>query len=279
MKLLIISGLSGAGKSQALKVAEDIGYYCVDNLPPSLAPKFVEIVREANMPLVALVLDIRSKLFFQEIETTLTVLKKLVNDVEIIFLEADEKTLIKRYKELRRPHPLNIKLLEGIQEEIKLMSPLRMGANHIIDTTKLNNHSLKVRLQSILIEEEGKFSISLVSFGFKHGILEDGDMVFDVRFIPNPYYIDDLKEINGTKEATRDYVLKWEQSQEFVNRVSDLIDYLEPFYMGEGRDNLTVGIGCTGGFHRSVAIAEAIHNRLIEKGHSVIVGHRDIKGK
>lgn len=279
MKLLIISGLSGAGKSQALKVAEDLGYYCVDNLPPSLAPKFVEIVREANMPLVALVLDIRSKLFFRDIEKTLDTLRDLVQDVEMIFLEAEEKTLIKRYKELRRPHPLSKNLIEGIKEEISLMAPLRRQANHIIDTTKLNNHSLKVKLQSLLVGEDGKFSISLISFGFKNGILEDGDMVFDVRFIPNPHYIDHLREVNGTNKATKDFVLKWEQAQEFIHRVSSLINYLEPFYMKEGRDSLVVGIGCTGGFHRSVAIAEGIHDQLIKEGHSVVVGHRDIRGK
>lgn len=279
MKLLIISGLSGAGKSQALKVAEDVGYYCVDNLPPGLAPKFVEVVREANMPLVALVLDIRSKPFFAKIEETLATLKKLVNDVELVFLEADQQTLIKRYKELRRPHPLSKNLTEGIRKEIDLMVPLRQQANHIIDTTHLNNHSLKVRLQSILVEEEGKFTISLVSFGFKNGILEDADMIFDVRFIPNPYYVDDLKEINGTQAPTRDFVLKWDQAQEFIERVTGLIKYLEPFYMKEGRDSLVVGIGCTGGFHRSVAIAEALHEGLVDQGHSAIVGHRDLRGK
>lgn len=279
MKLLIISGLSGAGKSQALKVAEDMGYYCVDNLPPGLVPKFVEIVREAKMPLVALVLDIRSKQFFQEIENALSELDKMVEDLEVVFLEAEEETLIKRYKELRRPHPLNRNLLAGIKEEKGLMEPLRLRANHIVDTTKLNNHSLRVRLQSLLKEEEGKFTISLVSFGFKHGILQDGDMIFDVRFIPNPYYIEKLKDLDGSHGETKEYVLKWPQSQEFIHKITDLIDYLGPFYMKEGKQSLTVGIGCTGGFHRSVAIAEEIHNRLIKKGHSVLVGHRDNRGK
>lgn len=276
MKLLVLTGLSGAGKSQALKAAEDLGYFCVDNLPPALFPKFISIVEEAQMPLVALVLDIRSGLFFKELDVAMDTLNKTVDDITVIYLEADRHVLIKRFKELRRPHPLSSSIARGIDEEILRMRPLRERADYIIDTSKMTNYNLKIRLKSILQEEQGKLSLSIVSFGFKNGILEEADLVFDMRFLPNPYYIPELKPHNGLSEETSNYVLGQKMSGEFINYVVNYIKTFGPGYVAEGKETLTIGIGCTGGFHRSVAMAEALGQALNKEGLPVVVGHRDL---
>lgn len=276
MKLLVLTGLSGAGKSQALKAAEDLGYFCVDNLPPALFPKFISIVEEAQMPLVALVLDIRSGLFFKELDVAMDTLNKTVDDITVIYLEADRHVLIKRFKELRRPHPLSSSIARGIDEEILRMRPLRERADYIIDTSKMTNYNLKIRLKSILQEEQGKLSLSIVSFGFKNGILEEADLVFDMRFLPNPYYIPELKPHNGLSEETSNYVLGQKMSGEFINYVVNYIKTFGPGYVAEGKETLTIGIGCTGGFHRSVAMAEALGQALREEDFPVVVGHRDL---
>lgn len=276
MKLLVLTGLSGAGKSQALKAAEDLGYFCVDNLPPALFPKFISIVEEAQMPLVALVLDIRSGLFFKELDVAMDTLNKTVDDITVIYLEADRHVLIKRFKELRRPHPLSSSIARGIDEEILRMRPLRERADYIIDTSKMTNYNLKIRLKSILQEEQGKLSLSIVSFGFKNGILEEADLVFDMRFLPNPYYIPELKPHNGLSEETSNYVLGQKMSGEFINYVVNYIKSFGPGYVAEGKETLTIGIGCTGGFHRSVAVAEALGQALKKEGLLVVVGHRDL---
>lgn len=276
MKLLVLTGLSGAGKSQALKAAEDLGYFCVDNLPPALFPKFISIVEEAQMPLVALVLDIRSGLFFKELDVAMDTLNKTVDDITVIYLEADCHVLIKRFKELRRPHPLSSSIARGIDEEILRMRPLRERADYIIDTSKMTNYNLKIRLKSILQEEQGKLSLSIVSFGFKNGILEEADLVFDMRFLPNPYYIPELKPHNGLSEETSNYVLGQKMSGEFINYVVNYIKSFGPGYVAEGKETLTIGIGCTGGFHRSVAVAEALGQALKKEGLLVVVGHRDL---
>ena len=276
MKLLVLTGLSGAGKSQALKAAEDLGYFCVDNLPPALFPKFISIVEEAQMPLVALVLDIRSGHFFNELDVAMDTLNKSVDDVTVIYLEADRHVLIKRFKELRRPHPLSSSIGKGIDEEILRMRPLRERADYIIDTSKMTNYNLKIRLKSILQEEQGRLSLSVVSFGFKNGILEEADLVFDMRFLPNPYYIPELKPHNGLSEETSNYVLGQKMSEEFINYVVNYIKTFGPGYVAEGKETLTIGIGCTGGFHRSVAVAEALGQALKEEDFPVVVGHRDL---
>lgn len=276
MKLLVLTGLSGAGKSQALKAAEDLGYFCVDNLPPALFPKFISIVEEAQMPLVALVLDIRSGHFFNELDVAMDTLNKSVEDVTVIYLEADRHVLIKRFKELRRPHPLSSSIGKGIDEEILRMRPLRERADYIIDTSKMTNYNLKIRLKSILQEEQGRLSLSVVSFGFKNGILEEADLVFDMRFLPNPYYIPELKPQNGLSEETSNYVLGQKMSGEFINYVVNYIKTFGPGYVAEGKETLTIGIGCTGGFHRSVAVAEALGQALKEEDFPVVVGHRDL---
>lgn len=276
MKLLVLTGLSGAGKSQALKAAEDLGYFCVDNLPPALFPKFISIVEEAQMPLVALVLDIRSGHFFNELDVAMDTLNKSVEDVTVIYLEADRHVLIKRFKELRRPHPLSSSIGKGIDEEILRMRLLRERADYIIDTSKMTNYNLKIRLKSILQEEQGRLSLSVVSFGFKNGILEEADLVFDMRFLPNPYYIPELKPHNGLSEETSNYVLRQKMSGEFINYVVNYIKTFGPGYVAEGKETLTIGIGCTGGFHRSVAVAEALGQALKEEDFLVVVGHRDL---
>ena len=276
MKLLVLTGLSGAGKSQALKAAEDLGYFCVDNLPPALFTKFISIVEEAQMPLVALVLDIRSGLFFKELDVAMDTLNKTVDDVTVIYLEADRHVLIKRFKELRRPHPLSSSIGKGIDEEILRMVPLRERADYIIDTSKMTNYNLKIRLKSILQEEQGRLSLSVVSFGFKNGILEEADLVFDMRFLPNPYYIPELKPHNGLSEETSNYVLGQKMSEEFIHYVVNYIKTFGPGYVAEGKETLTIGIGCTGGFHRSVAVAEALGQALKAEDFPVVVGHRDL---
>ena len=276
MKLLVLTGLSGAGKSQALKAAEDLGYFCVDNLPPALFPKFISIAEEAQMPLVALVLDIRSGLFFKELDVAMDTLNKTVDDVTVIYLEADRHELIKRFKELRRPHPLNSSIAKGIDEEIAKMKPLRERADYIIDTSKMTNYNLKIRLKTILQEEQGKLSLSVVSFGFKNGILEEADLVFDMRFLPNPYYIPELKHQNGLSDDTSSFVLSQEKCKEFIRGVVKYIQSFGSGYVSEGKDTITIGIGCTGGFHRSVAVAEALGRALKKEGLSVVVGHRDL---
>ncbi|MCD1146718.1 RNase adapter RapZ [Peptoniphilus sp. KCTC 25270] len=277
MKLLIISGLSGAGKSQALKAAEDMGYYCVDNLPPKLMTKFVEIAKEAKMPLVALVSDIRSREFFQEIELALQELQDRTDEMKVVFLEADDAVLIKRYKELRRPHPLNDSIQRGIKEERVIMSALRSRADYIIDTSKLNNYSLRLKLKTIVNQEEDRFQLSIISFGFKNGILAEADLVFDVRFLPNPYYIEELKPKNGLSEEIQNFIFRWDQANIFVEKYVDLVKTMAPFYATEGKNHITIGIGCTGGYHRSVAIAETLGEAFREKDFLVEVDHRDLR--
>ncbi|MDO5037451.1 MAG: RNase adapter RapZ [Tissierellia bacterium] len=279
MKLLVITGLSGAGKSQALQIAEDMGYYCVDNLPPMLMVKFTELVRGAGLSLVALVLDVRSRQFFSQVGQAMADLEDLVEEMTILYLEAGEDTLIKRYKELRRPHPLSSSISLGIQEEKKLLADLRGRSDYIIDTSQLNNHQLKSKLKTLLAPKESQeVTLSVVSFGYKYGVLQDGDLIFDVRFLPNPYYVNELKKKDGTHRETAHYVLKSQAAQGFLDRVEDLLSYLVPYYQKEGRDLLVIGVGCTGGFHRSVALAGALYDRLREKNFHVLLSHRDLGG-
>ncbi|MDO5301826.1 MAG: RNase adapter RapZ [Tissierellia bacterium] len=276
MRLLVITGLSGAGKSQALKVAEDLGYYCVDNMPLSLVPNFLEVAQEANLPQVAIVIDIRARQFFSELSRATEALEKMDN-YRTIFLEADDDVLIKRYKELRRPHPLGDTLEDGIRKERRLMADLRSSADDIVDTSDLSNHGLKLRMRSILGRVKDRLSLSVISFGFKHGILAEADLVFDVRFIPNPYYIPELKPHSGLTEQTRDYVLSSPQAQSFLDWVQGYVGNFAGDYLREAKENLVVGIGCTGGYHRSVAIAAALAQRFEEGGYPVLLGHRDLE--
>jgi len=282
VEFVIITGMSGAGKSKAMNVMEDMGYYCMDNLPPALLSKFAELTFKSTKEIgkVAVVVDIRGGEFFESLFQGLKQLVDMGLSYKILFLDSSDDTLIRRYKELRRPHPLRPEgnLLDGIEEERRLLSLVKSKSDYIVDTSKYNLGMLREEMTKIFIdkEERGKISISVTSFGFKYGILLDGDLVFDVRFLPNPYYIPELKEYSGLQEEVRDYVFKWDQTKEFISKTIDMLEFLIPYYVIEGKTRLVVGIGCTGGRHRSVAISEEIASILNKKGHRVLVEHRDL---
>lgn len=283
MEFVIITGMSGAGKSQAMKAMEDTGYYCMDNLPPALLTKFAQLCRESKRKIekVAIVVDIRGGIFFEDLFKGLDGLNKEDITYKILFLDALDEVLVKRYKELRRPHPLNPNgsIINGISEERKFLSEVKNRANYVIDTSRLTIGMLKEEIAKLFLEglELRKLTISVVSFGFKHGIPLDADLVFDVRFISNPYYVSELRELTGEDERVRDYVFRWEQTNVFVDKIEDLLEFLIPNYIKEGKTQLIIGIGCTGGQHRSVAIANEIERRLKSNGHRAIASHRDCK--
>lgn len=274
--------MSGAGKSQAMKVMEDMGYYCMDNLPPQLLPKFAELCYESKktMEKVAVVVDIRGGEFFKSLFNSLDDLADKGIGYKILFLDASDNVLIKRYKELRRPHPLTPEgsIMDGINQEREMLKELKDRAYYIIDTSKLTIGMLKEEIYKIFLEggEKRRLTVSITSFGFKNGMLMDGDLIFDVRFLPNPYYIPELKEISGVNEDVKNYVFKWPQTNIFISKVVDMLEFLIPYYIDEGKTQLVVGIGCTGGFHRSVAIANKIGEILKTNGHRAIINHRDI---
>lgn len=283
MDFLVITGMSGAGKSQAMNVLEDRGYYCMDNLPPALLTNFASLCLESEEEIdkVAVVVDIRSGEFFDHLFKGLQGLNDMGIYHKILFLDAQEDILVKRFKELRRPHPLNPEgsIIEGIGEEKKLLYDIKRRADHIIDTSNLTLGMLKGKINQILSkgEDNRTISVSIISFGFKNGTLLDGDIIFDVRFIPNPYYIPELKELNGTDQPVKEYVLKWPQTNIFISKSIDMLEFLIPHYTVEGKTQLIVGIGCTGGRHRSIAISEEIGRILRQNGHRVSVEHRDTK--
>lgn len=283
MEFIIITGLSGAGKSQAMKVMEDINYYCMDNLPPALLPNFAELCYESKKKIdkVAVVVDIRGGRFFNDLFKSLDILKNQDIKYRILFLDASDDTLIKRYKELRRPHPLNPngRIIEGIIKERERLADVKKRANNIIDTTNITIGMLKEEIKKIFIEgkESNNITISFISFGFKHGIPLDADLVFDVRFLPNPYYIDELKDFTGNDKSVRDYVLKWDQTNIFIDKLTELLNFLMPYYIKEGKTQLVIAIGCTGGQHRSVTIANVLYEKFKEKENRVTIDHKDIK--
>lgn len=285
MEFLLITGMSGAGKSQAMKVMEDMNYYCMDNLPPALLSKFAELCYESKKSIrkVAVVVDLRSGEFFDDLFKGLKGLEDKGISYRILFLDAADNVLIKRYKELRRPHPLNPEgsIIEGIKEERELLNEVKQKADNIIDTSNFTLGMLKEEMTNIYLEgnKSSNISVSINSFGFKHGTLLDGDLVFDVRFIPNPYYIPELKEYTGSDPNVRDYVFSWNQTNEFVSKLIDMLEFLIPHYTREGKTQLIVGIGCTGGVHRSVAISNTVGEILKENGHRVLVSHRDSRLK
>ncbi|MGJ0845187.1 UPF0042 nucleotide-binding protein [Tissierella praeacuta DSM 18095] len=285
MEFLIITGMSGAGKSQAMKVMEDIDYYCMDNLPPALLTKFAELCSESKRAInkVAVVVDIRSGEFFDDLFKGLQELNDSGIKYRILFLDAANNVLIKRYKELRRPHPLNPEgsIIEGIKEERELLENVKKRADYIIDTSNSTLGMLKEEMSKIFLEgkKSRNISLSIISFGFKHGTLLDGDLIFDVRFIPNPFYISELREFTGEDENVRDYVFKWPETNIFISKVIDMLEFLIPHYTREGKTQLIIGIGCTGGVHRSVAIANEISKTLEINGHRVAVSHRDYRLK
>jgi UPF0042 nucleotide-binding protein len=283
MRFVIVTGLSGAGKSQVVKHLEDLGFFCVDNLPPSLIPKFAEVCFQSRskMDKIALVIDIRGGELFKDIFPGLSEIKASGFNCEILFLEASDDVLIKRFKESRRNHPLSPegRLNKAINEERKILQEIKRNANHIIDTSNLTTRQLKEEIARIFVEGkhfEGLI-ISIISFGFKYGLPMDCDLAFDVRFIPNPYYISSLKKLTGKHEDVKSYVLKSKETQVFIAKLSDMLEFLIPNYIKEGKSQLVIGIGCTGGKHRSVAIADDIYRILVEKQHRVVIEHRDIE--
>lgn len=283
MELKIITGMSGAGKSNMVQVLEDMGYYCVDNLPPNLFLKFVELMLQAKEELerVALVVDVRGGRFFLDVYDVLQELKNKGIGYEIIFLEASDEVLVRRFKETRRRHPLAARgksVLEGIQEERQRLQRLRGAADLIIDTSGLKVADFKALVGEHLgRREDCGLQLSIISFGFKYGLPIDVDLVMDVRFLPNPFYLPELKPLSGLDGPVRDYVLERETSRSFLQKYTELLRELIPQYQREGKRDLALAVGCTGGRHRSVAVAEELGRRLSENSQiAVRVKHRDM---
>ncbi|PRX28641.1 UPF0042 nucleotide-binding protein [Orenia metallireducens] len=281
-EFIIITGMSGAGKSETIKSLEDLGFFCVDNLPPALISKFAEMYlhSKGNIDQVALVVDIRGRDFFDSIFEELTVLEELGVDYKILFLEADTQVLINRFKNTRRRHPLapEGRISEAISLERTKLEEIRGKADKIIDTSDLSSKDLKKELENIFIKEskESKLTISVLSFGFKYGVPLDADLMFDVRFLPNPHYVDSLRPLTGETKDVQEYVLKWPITQKFKEKLFDLIEFLLPNYIKEGKSHLTIAFGCTGGKHRSVTFAEKLYEEL--KGrYNILIEHRDSK--
>lgn len=283
MRFVIVTGMSGAGKSTTLRTLEDIGYFCVDNLPIQLIMRFAEIAYASDNDInnVAIGVDIRSGVYLEQLSECLRALKESKYNYEILFLDSNDDVLIKRYKETRRNHPLarNGRVEDGIKLERNQIAFLRKEADYIIDTTSLLTRELKAELDKIFIEnaEYNNFIVSIVSFGFKYGIPRDADLVFDVRFLPNPYYNLELRPLTGNDEAIQDFVMQYDEAKEFMNKIVDLLEFLIPNYIKEGKNGLVIGIGCTGGKHRSVTLANGIYKEMETLPYSVRIYHRDIE--
>lgn len=284
MRFVIITGMSGAGKSTALKIMEDNNYFCVDNLPIELITKFAELTFNTTSDKnrdVALGIDIRSGQALQELEVLLDQMQYMKYSYEILFLDANDETLIKRFKETRRAHPLALegRVDEGIAIERKELEFLRIRANYIIDTSHLLARELRLEIEKIFIRNQ-KFNnlyVTILSFGFKYGIPSDADLIFDVRFMPNPYYIEELKNQTGNDKSVKEYVMNSKVSRIFLEKLEDMIEFLIPNYIAEGKNQLVIGIGCTGGKHRSVTVANAIYEKLsVDTNIGIKVSHRDI---
>lgn len=286
MEFVIISGMSGAGKTSALHIMEDIGYYCVDNIPTSLLQTLYKLCKDSSdraMERVAVVVDVRGNGDYEVMYDDLENFKKNNEGVSILYIDAKVDSLIVRYKETRRRHPLTERLKDGsvaaaVKEEQRLLVPVKTLADYNIDTTFMSIKQLRERIISMFLENSSNsIMLTFMSFGFKYGIPLESDLIIDVRCLPNPFYIAELKEHTGLEKCIQDYVLDSEETQEFVKRLIDWLDYSLPLYLKEGKSELVVGIGCTGGKHRSVTIAELLDNYFMEKGYKCIVQHRDVK--
>lgn len=282
MILLIVTGMSGAGKSTMLKFLEDIGYYCIDNMPSTLIPKFAELAFRpgSDVEKVALGVDIRGRKLFEDFFPLLDDMKELIPNYSVVFLEASDETLLKRYKETRRSHPLSLEgnIIEGIQQERAMLAKIKDAADHIINTGHMLPRQLKEKINLLFLENKdfASLSITLLSFGFKNGIPHDADLLFDVRFLPNPFYDSQMKNQTGLDDAVRDFVLGNPVTSEFLTKTSDLMKFLLPHYIEEGKNQLVVAVGCTGGKHRSVTIANYMANLLRQMGYFANSKHRDI---
>ncbi|KYD08090.1 RNase adapter RapZ [Heyndrickxia sporothermodurans] len=282
VQLVIITGMSGAGKTVAIQSFEDLGFFCVDNLPPTLLPKFLELMKDATnkMNKVALVMDLRGREFFEHLFKALDDLTETSwVSPRILFLDADDSVLVRRYKETRRMHPLSPSglPLEGIRQERMLLEELKGRAQIIFNTSELKPKELREKiLEEFSINKQSIFTVNVMSFGFKHGIPIDADLVFDVRFLPNPFYIENMRPKTGLDQEVYDYVLKWNETNKFLEKVIDLLAFMLPHYKREGKSQLIIAIGCTGGQHRSVALTEYIGQYFKNDYHTRIT-HRDIK--
>lgn len=282
MKMVIVTGMSGAGKSSVLRLFEDMGYYCMDNIPPRLINNFLDLTRSASKPMtrVALGVDIRGGAFFEDLQSTVEALKK-EKDMEVttLFLTASDETLVRRYKELRRPHPMDKagNIFDGIQREKNFLAHLRQTSDVLVDTTDKTLGELKEQIDHLFLPagEKPALLISVISFGYKHGIVLDADLVFDVRFVNNPYYVAELRKLTGLDAPLQDYVLQFPETTQFLTKALDLLSFLIPLYIREGKRTLTVALGCTGGRHRSVVMAEMLGQKLSERYQGVNVSHRD----
>jgi UPF0042 nucleotide-binding protein len=280
--LILLTGLSGAGKSHALQNFEDIGYYCIDNLPPGLLGKFIELCRQTEEKIrrAAVVCDLRGGEFFASMSETVDALRRMNLRLEFLFLEASDEAMIHRYKETRRRHPLAPRgsVLEGIKLERGLLAELRGKADRIIDTSDFSLADMREEIKTLYGQDgaDTQMSVSVTSFGFKYGMPPDADMVADVRFLPNPFYVPELKPLTGLDEQVRDFVLTNPLTEEFIARYLELLRFLLPHYQREGKQHLALAVGCTGGQHRSVALAEYISHELRAAGRFVTVKHRDI---
>ena len=284
MRFVVVTGMSGGGKSTALKMLEDIGFYCVDNLPVSLIEKFAELVSMpgSEVSKVALGLDARSGQAFGDVTEILENLKRSGCKLEILFMDADKSVLIKRYKETRRIHPLAAegRVEDGVRAEQQMMEKIRRHADYVIDTSLLLTRELKEELDRIFVEnaEYNSLIVTVMSFGFKHGIPADSDLVLDVRFLPNPFYIDDLKHKTGNDREVQEYVMSFPEAEMFMTKLTDLLQFLLPNYVKEGKYRLVIAIGCTGGKHRSVTLANKLYGKLKEHTDYVVrIEHRDIE--
>lgn len=281
MEAIIITGLSGAGKSQAVNCIEDLGYYCIDNIPPMLATEFVSLVSSSNKKIekIAFVMDIRGGDFFEDLEPALNELQAKKIEHKVLFLEASDEVLIRRFSETRRKHPLagGEDTKKGLERERKKLEAIRKRADYIVDTSNMKVSKLKEEINAIFLSgEEASFVVNIFSFGFKHGMMLEADMVFDMRFIPNPFYIASLKKLTGNSKKIKDYILKFSETQKFIESVEGLLDNIIEGYKKEGKYHLNLAFACTGGQHRSVAMANIFSEKLKEKGYTITIEHRDI---
>lgn len=281
LELIVITGLSGAGRTLAMQSLDDQGFFCVDNLPPTFLVKFAELCAQSRgkVSKAAIVCDLRGGEFFSSLAEALANLEKEGFRLQVLFLDASDETLIRRYKESRRRHPLSPhgRVLDGIHAERQQLEALRIRADNIIDTSGLSASQLRSQVAELFCKTEGldQMAVSLISFGFKYGMPMDADLVMDVRFLPNPFYVEILRPLTGEHTLVKDYVFGNQMAQEFMEKYLDLLEYILPNYIKEGKSHLVIGIGCTGGQHRSVAIAERVEEFLRERHYAISVKHRD----
>ncbi|MCR5279957.1 MAG: RNase adapter RapZ [Lachnospiraceae bacterium] len=284
MRLVVVTGMSGGGKRTAMKMLEDAGYYCVDNLPVQLIDKFIELVggRDMEFSKVALGLDARADMPFDKVVEALNNIRKNAVRLDILFLECNDTVLLKRYKETRRMHPLsgNGRVEDGIAKEREILREIKAGADYVIDTSNLLTRELKEEIDKIFVEDKAydNLMVNIISFGFKNGIPQDADLVFDVRFLPNPFYVDELKRLTGLDKPVQDYVMGFKEAEQFLDILESMLRFLLPNYIKEGKNQLVIAIGCTGGHHRSVTLAERLYQRVARIGnYGITITHRDVR--